>query len=336
MRAARTCRILVAALAVAWAPAAPALAYQLAEGLTVNGQFFGDLTLAETNALSGFHNKRNYVIVGAQVDPKSNFHFTLDQRSEADRVFVKYAYLDRTLAQNLTARAGMIPTSYAPFDNGDFWGLRFVEQCFTQFWGALTTADLGVGVAGQVAAATQGVGAAGQAPGATQLVYDVAFTNGEGFQNTPDGKGFAVEGRLGAKANQLNVGLFLHEEANRAGVNADDPSREGLYAFWDDPRFRVGGQVMRMDEGSAGPVVFDRGDAFNVQGRVKVPVGTGTWAFGRYDWLDPSDTAPHASLLIVGAVTQVGPKIRVAPNLRSFDNGVDTENMVLVNAELVL
>jgi len=312
-----------AALAVALAPAGPVCAYQLAEGLTVNGQFFGDLTLAETDALSGFHNKRNYIIVGAQVDPKMMFHFTLDQRSEADRVFVKYAYLDRMVAANVAVRAGMIPTPYAPFDNSDFWGLRFVEQCFTQFWGALTPADLGMGVAGQV-------------PGATALVYDVALTNGEGFQNTPDGEGFALAARLGAKANQLNVGIFLHEEANRGGNKADDPSREGLYAFWDDPRFRVGGQVMRMDEGSTGPVAFDRGAAFNVQGKVKVPVGTETWAFGRFDWLDPADAVSHASLLIVGAVTNVGAKVRVAPNFRRFDDGPDVENMILVNAELVL
>lgn len=310
------------ALAVACAPATPALAYQLAEGLTVNGQFFGDLTLSGTHAHSGFHNKRNYVIVGAAIDPQTAFHFTLDQRSEDDRVFVKYAYLDRTVAANVAVRVGMIPTSYAPFDNSDFWGLRFVEQCFTQFWGALTTADLGVGVGGRV-------------PAATALVYDVALMNGEGFQNAPDGNGFAVEAHVGARANQLNVGAFLHEEADRGGVSADDPAREGLYAFWDDPRFRLGGQVMRMDDGNAG-APFDGGDGFNLQGRLKVPMGTETWAFARYDWLDPVNADTEESLVILGVVTRVGAKVRVAPNVRRFDDGADTENLVMVNAELVL
>jgi len=325
MHRARARRILtVWALGFACVPAVPALAYEVAEGLTVNGRFFFDATLAETDALSGFHNKRNYIIVGARVDPKTTFHLTLDQRSEQDRVFVKYAYLERTVAPNVDVRGGMVPTPFTPFDNGEFWGLRFVEQAFTQFWGALTTADLGVGVAGRV-------------PGATELIYDVAVMNGEGFQTTPDGAGLALAAHLGARANQLNVGGFLHEEADRGGNRAVDPSREGLYAFWDDPRFRVGGQVVHMDEGGTGPLAFDGGDGFNLQGRVKLPMGTAeTWVFGRYDWLDPSDAVSEASLVILGVVAQVGPKIRVAPNLRRFDDGTDVENLALVNAELVL
>jgi hypothetical protein len=323
MRRARTSIVLLAAAALAGL-SAPAAAYQLAEGLTANGRFFFDATLSDTDANSGFHNKRNYIVLRAQVDPKMAFHFTLDQRSEADRVFVKYSYLQRMVAEHVTVRGGMMPTPYAPFDNGEFWGLRFVEQAFTQYWGALTTADLGMAVAGSV-------------PGETALTYDVALMNGEGFQNTPDGEGFALAAHLGAEVKQLHLGVFLHEEANRGGVSTNDPSREGLYAFWDDPRFRVGGQVVRLDDGGAGPTAFDGGEGFNVQGRVKLPSEkTEAWAFGRYDWIDPADADTEVSLVIVGVAASVGPKLRVAPNVRRLDDGTDTQYMALLNAELNL
>jgi hypothetical protein len=294
----------------------PAHAYQIADGLELNGLFFGDASYSDNDAKSGFHNKRNYVTLKAVLRPDADFRLTLDQSDEAGKVFVKYAYVEKRFTNGMAVQAGQVVTPMAPWDNGSFWGYRFVEQCFTQYWGALTTADLGASLKGKLAK--------------DQVFYHVALLNGEGFQNTADGNGFAIAGQVGAETKGVHVGGYFHEERDRAGVNHYNPSREGLYGFWEDePYFRVGGQVMIVDDGpaagtgagAAAGAKFDSGRGWNVQGRVKLPAKQrDVWAFGRYDQIKEGNTG-HKFLAIAGFSTEMWPGLTVAPNVRLEDTG---------------
>lgn len=320
-----------AALATALATA-PAHAYQIADGLELTGLFFGDATYSETDAKSGFHNKRNYVTLKSTLRQDATFRLTLDQNDEAGKVFVKYAYLEKRFTNGMAVYAGQVETPMAPWDNGGFWGYRFVEKCFTQYWGVLTTADLGVALKGRLMK--------------DQVFYHVALLNGEGYQGTPDGNGFALTGQVGAEVKGVHFGGYFHEERDRADVNHYNPSREGLYGFWEDPTIRVGGQVMVADDGSAfgtgagttAGAKFDGARGWNVQGRVKLPAKQEVWAFGRYDQIKEGNTG-HKFLAIAGVSTNVLPGLTVAPNLRLEDTGssaIGTETTVAVNAQLAL
>jgi hypothetical protein len=312
--------------------AAPAHAYVIADGLTLTGLFFGDATYSETDAKSGFHNKRNYVTLTAALRQDATFRLTLDQNTEAGKVFVKYAYLEKRFANGMAVQGGQVAMPMSSYDNADFWGYRFVEKCFTQYWGALTTADVGAALTGKLSK--------------DHVFYHVTLTNGEGFQNTPDGNGFALAGQLGAEIRGTHFGAYFHEERDRAAVNHYNPSREGLYGFYEDPRVRVGGQILLADDGSAANTgagaaagaKFDSGRGWNVQGKVKLPGQREWWAFGRYDQIKEGNTG-HKYLAIVGASTDVMPGLTVAPNVRLEDTGsaaVGTETTVSVNAQFAL
>lgn len=324
-----------AAVLAACLAAPSAHAYQIADGLQLTGLFFADATYSETDAKSGFHNKRNYVTLKAALRQDADFRLTLDQNTEAGKVFVKYVYLEKRFAGGMAVQAGQVETPMAPFDNGSFWGYRFVEKCFTQYWDVLTTGDLGVALKGRLAQ--------------DRVFYHLALLNGEGYQNSPDGNGFALAGQLGAEVKGAHFGGYFHEERDRSGVNHYDPSREGLYGFWEDPTVRVGGQVMVADDGRAfgtGPgstagAKFDGARGWNVQGRIKLPATQEIWAFGRYDQIKEGNTG-HKFLAIAGVSTEVMPGLTVAPDLRLEDLGtgpggrLGTETTVAVHAQLAL
>lgn len=316
------------ALAAALCTPAPAGAYRIAEGLDLNGKFFADVSVAENDADSGFHLKRAYIMLKAQLQPDLVARVTLDQRSEDDRVFVKHAYVALDLSDHTAVQAGLAGTPYVPYDEKNFWGYRFVAGTFTDMWGLQSSTDLGASVLGTASDGT--------------LAYQVSLLNGEGYQNTPDGNGFAVAGRVNADVEKAHVGAWVHEERDRNGTNRYDPSRIGLFGFYEDARVRVGGQVVLADDGRAGDTgaggaVFDSGQGANVQGRVKLPANREVWAFGRFDTVELNNGDRHMAL--AGVSLDVRPGLSVAPNLRLVDTGDSargTELTVGVHAQLLL
>jgi hypothetical protein len=307
---------------------APADAYGIAEGLDLNGRFFGDVSLAENDADSGFHLKRAYVMLKAQLQPGFAARLTLDQRSEDDRVFVKHAYVVKDLSDHTAIQVGLAGTPYVPYDDEHFWGFRFVANSFTQMWGLQTSADLGASLLGSASNGT--------------VAYQATLMNGEGYQNTPDGNGFAVAGRLNADVEKAHVGAWGHLERDRDGVTNYDPSRAGLFGFYEDAKVRVGGQIALANDGGAGNTgaggaVFDSGVGVNVQGRVKLPASREAWAFARFDTVELNTGDRH--MVLAGASLDVMPGLAVAPNLRLVDTGDSargTEVTVGVHAQLLL
>lgn len=321
--------------------AQPAHAIKINENWDLNGKFFADFTLAETDPDSGFHNRRNYVMLKGNLDADTRFQVTLDQRSEAETVFVKHAFIDRNIGGGMHAHAGLVGTPYVPWDEKNGWGYRFVEKSFTDYWKLLSSADQGVSLLGNV----------GQGKGG--FVYHVSLLNGEGYQNTPDGEGFALQGRIGFEIENMLIGGFAHQESDRSGTLGYDPFRVGGYLVAQMPGFRIGGQYVRMDDGLAGEP-YDNDDGFNVQGRFKLPVGSDTWLFARYDTVDV--TAPGSGdaptprtgstfkvgtndLLIVGVAFPVGTGVTLAPNIKRVDAvtgpTTDTEQVIGVHAQVL-
>lgn len=304
-------------------------AYQLGDNVSLGMKFFSDLTFSDNDADTGFHLKRSYVTLKAKVDDRLKLRLTLDQRDEDQAgakggVFVKYAYVDMELDANTTARLGLLDTPYVGYDEDVMWGYRFVAPTFTDQWGAQTSADLGASVMGAVRDG--------------QVQYHVSVLNGEGYGNQTNGDGFALAGRVNVEVgDRVQVGGFFHEEKGRGGVADYDPSREGLFAVYEDDRFRIAGQVLMADDNVAGQT-FDTGRGYNVQGRLKLPKGDEAFAFGRYDRLDRKDTGNEESLFILGVSAKVGKALTLAPNIRRLDTNAapGADQMLILNAQLDL
>ncbi len=312
--------------------AVPAQAgYRLADNLTLSAKFFGDLTFSDNDADTGYHIKRSYITLKSKLDDRTKVRISLDQRDEDQSgtkggVFVKYAYLDYMLDGNNTARVGLVNTPYVGFDESRFWGYRFIATTFTDFWKAQTSADIGASLMG------------GMRDG--QVEYQLSLLNGEGYGNKTNGDGFALAGRANIDLGRIQVGGFFHEEKGRNGIADYDPSRLGAFAFYENERFRVGGQFLLADDNlpAASPVaVFDSGSGFNVQGRITLPK-LADYAFARYDRLDRKDNGNEESLLILGVSKQVNDRLIIAPNLRKQDlNGTNgSVNIIAVHAQLKL
>lgn len=330
---------LCAVAGVTMLSALPAHAIKINESWDLGGKFFADFTLAETDPDSGFHSKRNYLMLKGKLDSNTKFRLTLDQRVEDDRVFVKHAYVDRNIGGGLHVQAGLVSTPYAPWDEKNGWGYRFVEKSFTDYWKLLPTADMGASLVGNVGQGSNG------------FVYHVSLLNGEGYQHATDGEGFALAGRIGFEVDNIKLGGFAHQESDRDGTLGYDPFRVGGYIVAEMPGVRIGGQYVRMDDGLAGEP-YDNDDGFNVQGRFKLPVGTDTWLFARYDTIDittpvtgnaptPNGSSNYGvgtnDLLIVGVAFPVGTGVTVAPNIKRFDTdaATGTEQVIGVHAQVL-
>jgi len=316
----------VAAVAGVVLTGGPAAAYQIADGLTLNGKFYADATWSEHDDDSGFHLRRSYLMLKADVQPGLKARLTLDQRSEAETVFVKHAYVEKTLPHDMAVWAGLAGTPYVPYDEAHFWGYRYVERSFTDYWGMQSSTDLGASLLGTAAEG--------------KVAYQVSLLNGEGYQNTPDGNGFALAGRGNLDQGNLHAGFFFHEERARGGVTDYNPSREGIFAFWDDGSVRAGAQAVIADDGNAAGVPFDKARGLNFQGQIKLPTkAREVWAFGRWDDVRPVKGSGHRFYGIAGIATEVAKGLTLAPNVRVLDTGIasrGTEYMAGVNAQLLL
>ncbi len=305
--------------------AVPAHATKVGDNLQVNGKVFADFqsvdglaTTAEDDAASGFHFTRAYFETRFMPSANDMVRITLDQKAADKSVFVKYAYWQHNYNDNMTVKFGQHHTPLVDYIQTKLWGHRYVQKTFTDAVGAETSSDLGISVAGK----------------ANDMInYYVSYMNGEGYTHTPDGAGSAIMGRVEWHANGIHVGAFAHSETERDGNTNYDPSREVVYAWWENDQFQVGAQYLQADDGTAA-TKFDNGTGYNVVANIKLPsMGKKTKLFARYDSLDAKDTGTDSTLTIAGIEFEAAPGILLAPNVQSADDGTDTVTTVAVNGQ---
>src|SRR5207244_6400883 len=92
-----------------------------------------------------------------------------------------------------------------------------------------------------------------------KVEYHLSFMNGEGYQNTPNGKGFAVLGRVSVEPIKgVIFSLFGHNERLRNGIEGFNPQRAlGNIELYDSraPHLRL-----RRGDGHVLPSSRGRGD----------------------------------------------------------------------------
>jgi hypothetical protein len=286
--------------------ATPAHAYKVNDQIELNAKLFADWSTGDNDdANDGFHLKRTYIEGRAHLAEGDTIRFTIDQKVEDGNVFVKYAYWQHPIGGGASIKVGQTHTPLLDFDESHFWGYRFVAPAFADRVKAETSSDIGAAVTGKAG---------------DMVDYYVMVHNGEGYNHATDGQGYAVSGRVDVHTAGFHVGVFDHEEKTHGGVQDYDPSRQLVYAFYDSDLFRLGGEYLMADDGDAA-TVFDSGTGYNVQGRVKVPVGDDTWAFARYDSVDKKDTGTDETFTVVGVAVPLSKGVTVAPNVQITDPG---------------
>jgi len=104
--------------------------------------------------------------------------FTYDTKY---RVFMKHAYLEVKINNELVARAGAFDTPYGPFVD-KFWGHRYIADSFAASNKLVSTSDLGVGIMGNHSGGL--------------IDWHLGFYNGEGYSKLEVDGGKAAQARL--------------------------------------------------------------------------------------------------------------------------------------------
>jgi hypothetical protein len=302
--------------------AVPAQAYKINDQLELNAKIFAKWVSGNDNTSSdGFHVDRTYVEGRGHLQDGDTIRFTLDQKTDdatggANKVFVKYAYWQHPLGGGASIKVGQNHTPMIDYDEEHFWGRRYVAPTFIDSIGADTSSDIGVSVLGKAG---------------DMVDYYVSAMNGEGYQHTPDGRGYSFSGRIEAHAQGFHGGFYDITETRHGGVKDYDPQRELFYAFYDSDLFRLGGEYLMADNGS-GNTTFDSATGYNIQGQVKLPVADAT-LFARYDSLDKTKTAKTATFTVAGVEFPVAKGVVVTPNVQATDTGSNSTTLYLVSSE---
>ncbi len=315
----------------------PAHAYKLANGeVELKGLAFVNFTSVDGNpadpgppaltgsqvddAASGFHVDRGYFEMRYHPEKSTTYRITLDTKGPDQDYFIKYAYAQIKIAGENShyIKFGLNHTPTVDYYQSDIWQHRYVAKTFVDDVGAYTSSDLGVSFLGEVA---------------DMVSYYVSLMNGEGYDKTPNGAGYAIEGRVEVHAAGARVGVHGQSESKRNGVDGYDPTREGVYAAYFGPWGNAAAEYLMADDGDAA-TSFNDGTGYSGLVNVNLPVGNNSKAFARYDSIDKKDTGTDQTLTIVGVETEANKNVMVAVDYQSRDTGTDTINTVAVHAQI--
>jgi len=229
---------------------------------------------ANTNkgVADGFHFTRTYLTLIKRFDEGHHFRLTLDQMvnnigggscsanafpaggncHEAapfglsgyagqgrNEVFVKYAYYNHVVLPGLEVRLGQHQTPWIEYEEHR-WTYRYQGPVMVDQQNFQTSSDLGVSLMGKVLN--------------NMIDYHFSFMNGEGYQNTPDGRSYAWLGRVSVEPIKgVIISGFGHDETLRNGTEGFNPKRVlgnvEVYAPETD-RFKVNAQYVWADDGT--------------------------------------------------------------------------------------
>jgi hypothetical protein len=310
------------------------MAFDLGNGFSISNVTYLDFTSASgdlfeigkgiTNSdantnegiANGFHFTRVYLTLVKQVNDQMLIRITTDQMgpdtnnsfneaapfglkgyggSGRENLFIKYAYVQYKFAPELMLRVGQTQTAWIDSEEGR-WGYRFLRPIFVDEMDLLTSSDLGISAMGSLL---------------DQMIsYQVMFSNGEGYQTTPNGRGFALQGRLDLMpVTGLTFSAFGLAETVHGGTSGDNRNREIYMVMYDHKLFRVGAEYVMANNNAGGPAGsaaienkpsgnpstaavtyhgFDQAKGYGAWGWLRIPNLEALRLFARYDQIKPN------------------------------------------------
>jgi hypothetical protein len=235
---------------------------------------------------TGFDIKRFYVGIDHKFNDIFSANVTTDfqysSAISATEVYLKKAYLQAKVNDQLTVRVGSADLPWVPYAE-DLYGYRYVENTLIDRDKFGTSADWGVHALGAL-------------PGGI-FSYAVSIIDGAGYKAPLRSKGMDVEGRLSAKVDKFNFAIGgysgkLGKDLEAGPATFHKASRVNAIAAYVDPKFRVGVEYFDAKNwNNVTTVATDEANGYSVFGAYNFTDTIG--AFGRYDWVKPAkDTAP--------------------------------------------
>lgn len=231
-------------------------------------------TISNRGLADGFHFSRVYLTLIKRFDEGHHFRLTLDQMvndvggnggctanglggsagkcheagpfgldgwssNARNSTFVKYAYYNHVVTPGLEVRIGVNQTPWIEYEEHR-WTYRYRGPVMVDEQSFQTSSDMGVSLLGQALD--------------KKVDYHFAFMNGEGYQNTTDGRSYAWLGRISVEPIKgVIISGFGHDETLRNGIEGFNPKRllgnVEVYAPESD-RFKVNAQYVWADDGS--------------------------------------------------------------------------------------
>lgn len=304
----------------------PAHAYKLDQGmLELKGLAFVNFTSLDTgnsaadDAGSGFHLDRAYFEMRLHPEQTTTYRITYDTKGVDQDALVKYAYVQIEYADGQSVKAGLNHTPVVDYYQTYVWGHRYVAKTFVDDAGLYTSSDLGVSFLGRVAEVVN---------------YYVSIMNGEGYDKTSNGAGFAIAGRVEGTFGPAKVGIHGHTETDRNGTDGYDPMRAGIYVNVDGTWGNAAAEAVMADDGDAA-TTFKDGTGYSALVNVNIPAGNESQGFLRYDSMELTDSDPDpTTLIIVGAETEVHKNILVAVDFQQRDDGTDDVTQIGLHAQV--
>jgi len=196
----------------------------------ISGRMYYNLTNVENQhngideASNGFafDFKRFYISVDHTFDDTFSADLTTDANYKSQtgevEVFVKKAYLQAKIADELKVRIGATDMPWIPFAEGAY-GYRHVEQTMVDRTKFGTSSDWGVHFMGDLMGKTLG--------------YQVSVVNGKGYRNPGRSDSMDVEGRvnLNIDAFTLAVGGYYGKLGNNSPTFNDATRLNALIAY---------------------------------------------------------------------------------------------------------
>lgn len=259
-----------------------------ADDTKVSGRMYYDLT--HINAKSdgvkvkpsgtGFDIKRFYIGVDHKFNDMFSGNITTDfQYSSAissTHLYIKKAYLQAKVNDNLTIRLGATDLPWVPYAES-VYGYRHIENTLIDRTKFGTSADWGVHASGDIG----------------PVSYAVAVIDGAGYRSPLRSKGMDVEARLSTKIDKINLGIGgytgkLGKDVQGA-TTFHTASRFNALAAYVDPKFRVGVEYFATENWSnVTTAASDKADGYSVFGSYNVTDKVSV--FGRYDRVNPNET----------------------------------------------
>ncbi len=322
------------ALAALSALAASALAAQAAQPpapqVAVTGVVYTQYqyTDAPVVAKSTFDMTRAYVNVLGRFANGISTRVTTDIIPSATTnqiIRLKYAFAAWTpTGSNLTYKLGMIQTPFVDYEE-TLWDYRMQGAIAVDRNGAMTSADIGVGIDGRW--------------NNEQVNGQLAIVNGEGYSGGTGDFRKDVEARVSVRVKPTNDasrvgGMRITGYAGIGkftGTGADRNRYLGQLSYRTQQFTLAGEYVSRKDAAVTGSII----SAFGVYHLTRSKVAV----IARVDLVDPNTSTANnrQTRIIAGASYQLSPNVRLLADLDrlSFESGATATNQALFQAQFV-
>ncbi len=237
-----------------------------------------------TSNVDGLWLSRAYLTVIDKITDELSGRLTLDQ-SYSDpsapngrgTIYVKNVSATYSPFAEVNLRMGIMDTPWIPWEE-HYWPYRFLAMTPADYEGIQTSADYGVALFGTIA---------------DKLIdYYIMGSNGEGYQATQDGRGYAGSARITLNVNPIILSVFGWDESMHNGIPDYNPKRAIAMLMYTDSLVRVAGEYFWADDHvmpeNLDFTKFDNGHGYSLWGFIHIPGEEKLRAFARYLYTKPN------------------------------------------------